>query len=66
MALFPALTRLFQRILRRDPAEPQDPYARVLVPVRRGTGGRSAAVAIEEPEEPLRVNAFGGRSSRAK
>ena len=60
----PTLKRLLNRLLRRDPAEPQDPYARVPVPLRRGPGGRSSAVALEEPPEPKAVNLF-GRSRNA-
>ncbi len=51
MKLLQALRQLMRRLLRRGPAEPQDPYARVGVPVRRGPGGRSSAVALEEPPE---------------
>lgn len=39
-----------RRWLKRRP-EDKDPYARVLVPVRKGPGGRSAAVALKEPNE---------------
>ena len=58
MKILPALRELMRRLLRRDPAEPQDPYARVRVPVRRGPGGRSSAVALEEPPETNSVIAF--------
>ena len=34
----------------RKPAEPQDPYAYVTAGLKRGPGGRSAAVALEKPE----------------
>jgi GrpB-like predicted nucleotidyltransferase (UPF0157 family) len=49
----PILTNLVQtlrRWLKRNPEE-QDPYARVRVPVRKGPGSRSAAVALEEPDK---------------
>jgi hypothetical protein len=59
MKLLPALRQLVRRLLRRDPAEPQDPYARVPAPLRHGPGGRSAAVALEEPPEPKQLRAFG-------
>ena len=59
MKLLPALRQLMRRLLRRDPAEPQDPYARVRVPLRRGPGGRSSAVALEEPPETKPIRAFG-------
>ena len=42
---------------------PEDPYARVREPRRHGPGGRSAAVAVEEPEPPAAVRAH-GRSLR--
>ena len=61
MNILPALRRLVRGLLRRGPAEPEDPYARVCVPVRRGPPGRAAAVALEEPEEVKRVNLFGRR-----
>jgi len=64
MKLLQALRQLMRRLLRRDPAEPQDPYARVQVPVRRGPGGRSSAVALEEPPETKLTNAFGRRRTR--
>ncbi len=65
MRLLQALRQLMRRLLRRGPAaEPQDPYARVPVPVRRGPGGRSSAVALEEPPEAKPVNAFGRRWAR--
>jgi len=50
---------MLRRLLRRNPAEPQDPYARARVPVRRGPSSRSAAVALEEPQEPKHLNLFG-------
>jgi hypothetical protein len=57
MKLLPALRQLVRRILRRERAEPQDPYARVPVPVRRGPTGRRSAVALEEPIEPVLTDA---------
>jgi len=39
------------------PAE--DPYAGVRVPRGRGPGGRSSAVAVEEPREPAHTRAHG-------
>lgn len=39
-----------RRLLKRKP-EDRDPYARVRVPVRKGPGGRSTAVALKEPNE---------------
>jgi hypothetical protein len=52
-----------KRLWRRD-AEPQDPYAGVRAPLKRGPQGRSAAVAVLEPDrqsEPTRA-----RGRRAK
>jgi hypothetical protein len=59
MKFLPALRQLVRRLLRRDPAEPQDPYARVRVPLRRGPGSRSSAIALEEPPEIKATSAFG-------
>jgi hypothetical protein len=66
MRILPALRKFVQGLLRRGPAEPEDPYARVRVPVRRGPPGRAAAVALEEPEEVKRVNLFGRRIPKAE
>jgi hypothetical protein len=43
--------------------EPQDPYAYVTADLKRGPGGRSAAVALEEPEPKRVLNLFGRRSN---
>ena len=62
--------RFAQTIIRRvwswfrRPAEPQDPYAYVTSGLKRGPGGRSAAVALEEPEPKRRLNLFGWRAQR--
>jgi len=64
MKILPALRRLARTLLRRGPAEPEDPYARVRVPVRRGPPGRAAAVALEEPQEIKRLNLFGRRTPK--
>jgi hypothetical protein len=54
------LKRGWRSLQRRWRGEPGDPYARVLVPLRRGPGGnRDAAVALDEPPEYLNVRAFG-------
>lgn len=56
---------LAQKIIRRvkswfrKPAEPQDPHAYVTAGLKRGPGGRSAAVALEEPIPRRRLNLFG-------
>jgi hypothetical protein len=64
MKFLPALQDLMRRLLRRGPAEPQDPYAHVRVPLRRGPGGRNSAVALEEPPESKAINALGRWRSR--
>jgi|GEM_PF-2410750 hypothetical protein len=58
------LINRLQKLLRRR-SEPQDPYAYVTANLKRGPGGRSSAVALEEPAEPKRVlDVFGRRASR--
>ncbi len=64
MPFLSTLQQFMRRILRRGPAEPQDPYARVRVPVRCGPPGRAAAVALEEPRKPHRTNLFGRWNSK--
>ena len=41
------LSRL-RRLLRRDP-DTEDPYVKVRVPLKKGPGSQSAAVALKEP-----------------
>jgi hypothetical protein len=54
-----------QRVIRRlqnwfrKPAEPEDPYACVMAGLKRGPSGRSAAIALEEPEPRRLLNLFG-------
>ena len=48
----------------RKPAEPQDPYAYVTANLKRGPGGRSSAVALEEPQPTPVLDAFGRREAR--
>jgi hypothetical protein len=55
---FHRLGQILQKLLRRDP-EPQDPYAYVGVPLRKGPSGRSSAIALTEPDEPSRTLLFG-------
>ncbi len=55
------LGNFVRRLLRRKP-EPLDPYAYVHAPLRRGPGGRGAAVALEEPEEPGMLGMFGRKT----
>jgi hypothetical protein len=42
-----SMIEFFQRLLRRKPAAPGDPYAYVMAPVRRGPKGRSGAAVAE-------------------
>ena len=53
------------RSLLRRRSEPQDPYAYVTANLKRGPGGRSSAVALEEPAElGGMLNLFGRRETR--
>ncbi len=36
-----------KRLLRKKPAQPEDPYAYVMAPLRRGPNGRSGAAVAE-------------------
>ena len=53
--------KIIQRIRSwfRRPSGPQDPYAYVTAGLKRGPSGRSAAVALDEPEPARHVNLFG-------
>lgn len=58
------LKALAHRVLRNGlrglpPLPPDDPYVGVREPRRRGPGGRSSAVAVEEPREERSVRAYG-------
>jgi hypothetical protein len=55
------LSSFVRRLLRRKP-EPLDPYAYVRAPLRRGPGGRSSAVALDEPNEPRSLGLFGRKT----
>jgi len=55
------LSSFVRRLLRREP-EPLDPYAYVRAPLRRGPGGRGAAVALEEPDEQRFLGMFGRKA----
>jgi hypothetical protein len=55
------LSNFVRRLLRRKP-EPLDPYAYIHAPLRRGLGGRGAAVAVEEPEEPGMLGMIGNKA----
>lgn len=41
---------LFHRVF-GSPSAGEDPYAGVRVPIKRGPGGRSSAIAVMEPGE---------------
>jgi hypothetical protein len=43
-----------KRLLGRKPASPEDPYAYVMAPVRRGPKGRSGAAVAEIEEDSFR------------
>jgi hypothetical protein len=44
---FKIVLDFLKRLLRKNPAQPGDPYAYVLAPVRRGPKGRSGAAVAE-------------------
>jgi hypothetical protein len=44
----------FKRLLGRKPAQPGDPYAYVMAPVRRGPKGRSGAAVAEIEDDSYR------------
>ena len=48
---FQVLKDLLRRIFRRKPKSPGDPYAGLLVSVRRGPWGRRSGAAVAEAEE---------------
>ena len=56
--------RLAWRHGRLPPEFPDDPYAEVREPRRRGPGGKSTAVSVAEPEERPVVWADARRESR--
>ena len=49
---FRVVLEFLKRLIGRKPAQPGDPYAYVMAPVRRGPKGRSGA-AVAEIEEDL-------------
>jgi hypothetical protein len=51
---FRVVLDFLRRLLGRKPAAPEDPYAYVMAPVRRGPKGRSGAAVAEMEEESLR------------
>jgi hypothetical protein len=51
---FRALIDVLKRLLGKRPAQPGDPYAYVMAPVRRGPKGRSGAAVAEIEEDSFR------------
>ncbi len=51
------MIEFFKRLLGRKPAQPGDPYAYVMAPVRRGPKGRSGA-AVAEIEDDSYYHSF--------
>ena len=51
-----AIWKKLRSLWRANP-EPQDPYAGVRAPLKRGPQGRSSAVALAEPEESKSIRA---------
>ncbi|MGH9495806.1 MAG: hypothetical protein ACRD3B_12475 [Candidatus Sulfotelmatobacter sp.] len=49
-----AMLDFVKRLLGNKPAPPEDPYAYVMAPVRRGPSGRSAAAVAEIEEDSFR------------
>ena len=45
---------------------PDDPYASVREPLRRGPGGRSSAIALAEPEPARRLGAVSTTEPRRR
>jgi hypothetical protein len=64
-SLLRAAVRFGRRLLGggEKPFDPRYPSG-IRVPNRRGPGGRSSAVAVEEPAEPIVVRAVAKRISR--
>jgi hypothetical protein len=62
--MFRFVRRMIARLLNRLSGPPPDPYAPVRVPRGRTPGGRSSAVAVEEPETSNLVRAVGTSRSR--
>jgi hypothetical protein len=63
--MFQAFRRLLARLFhwRRPPSDPLDEaHTAVRVPRGRGPAGRSAAVALMEPEPPADLRSVGRRS----
>lgn len=52
---FGVVLEFLKRLLGKRPAQPGDPYAYVMAPVRRGPGGRSGAAVAEVEEYSFRT-----------
>ena len=51
---FRVMLDFLKRMLRKRPAQPGDPYAYVMAPVRRGPKGRSGAAVAEIEDDSFR------------
>ena len=51
---FKAAMELLKRLLGKKPAQPGDPYAYAMAPVRRGPKGRSGAAVAELEDDSYR------------
>ena len=51
---FTAILNFLKRLLGKRPAQPGDPYAYVMAPVRRGPKGRSGAAVAEIEDDSFR------------
>lgn len=52
---FRAVLDFLKRLLGKRPAQPGDPHAYVMAPVRRGPKGRSGAAVAEIEEDSFRI-----------
>ena len=59
-----AMLELLQRLFRKKPAEPGDPYAYVTAPVQRGPRGRSGAAVAEIEDDDFRAFHHAARPSQ--
>ncbi len=50
-SLFRKLSEAIKRFIKKEPGQPEDPYAFVMAPKRRPPNSRSAAAVLELPEE---------------
>jgi hypothetical protein len=51
---FRVIVEFLKRLLGKKPAQPGDPYAYVMAPVRRGPKGRSGAAVAEIEDDSFR------------